>query len=291
MRISPPHLQTGTSAYFSRRDAIIYALGIGCSNLKYLYENQSDFTSFPTIALALTLKGGSVDVQPFPPEFYPVPSVQANGPVLDGERALTLFRPLRGSEKLKMASEETAVSQAASGAIVQTSTILSELESGKPVARIVSNTFYVGVKDAATQGKIQPLIRSLPQSVPMWSIDVPTHPNQTAIYRLSGDYNPLHIDPEIAQVFGYDMPIMHGLCTLGIATHALVQTCLGGDESRVAQVGCRFSKPFFPGRTLTVEIWKDPSNLSFPFRVKDKSSNTVVIDKAYVDCTVTGSRM
>ena len=291
MHISSDTIESRTEAQFSRRDSIIYALGIGCSELKYLYENHPSFVSFPTIALALTLKGGSTDVQPFPPAFYPIATLQAAGPVLDGERLLTLHRPLHSHEKLTMTTREIAVSQAASGAIVQSSTVLSDTVSGHPVATIVSNAFYVGVKEALPHGRIQTLIRGLPMSAPDWSIDVPTHTNQTAIYRLSGDYNPLHIDPEFAQVLGYDQPIMHGLCTLGIATHAIVQTCLGGDESRVEKVGCRFSKPAFPGRPLTIEIWKGSSPLTFPFRVKDKLSNTVVIDKAYVDSTVASSRM
>jgi peroxisomal enoyl-CoA hydratase 2 len=287
MRISSSKRDLVTVASFSKRDSIIYSIGIGCSDLKYLYENHDRFSSFPTIALALTLKGGCMDVQPFPPPFYPTASLAANGPVLDGERLLILHRALKPSETLNMAIIETGKSQTTSGAIVQTCTSLRDTQSGESVATIISNTFYVGVKGVAQTGKLQTLVRPIPTNQPpLWTIEILPQPNQTAIYRLSGDYNPLHIDPDFAKVFGYDMPIMHGLCTLGMATHAVVQTCIAGDESRVYRVGCRFSKPAFPGRALTVEIWEDSAHQSYPFRVRDKMSSSIVIDKAYVDTRV-----
>jgi acyl dehydratase len=287
MRISSSKPVMSSPASFSKRDAIIYSIGIGCKDLKYTYENHENFNSFPTIALALTLKGNCMDVQSFPPPFYPTASLEAKGPVLDGERLLTLHRPLRSSEDLFMTIQETGISQTTSGAIVQTCTSLLDAETSDSVATIISNTFYVGVKGVVPSGKLQTIVRDIPTNEPpRWTIDILSQPNQAAIYRLSGDYNPLHIDPDFAKVFGYDKPIMHGLCTLGMATNAVVQACLKGDESRVYRVGCRFSRPAFPGRTLTVEIWEDIANFSYPFRVRDTISNSIVIDKAYVDTRV-----
>ena len=108
---------------------------------------------------------------------------------------------------------------------------------------------------------------------------------QASLYRLSGDYNPLHIDPGFASQFGYDQPILHGLCTLGFATRIVVNTCWKGDSSKVNKIGCRFTKPAYPGRVLVVEMWTCENN-SVSFRVKDKVTGTTVIDQAFVEFNI-----
>ena len=267
-------------ASYTRRDSIIYSLGIGCNAMKYVYENDPNFTAFPTIALALTLKGDASDVQPFPPPFFSVSSVPVAGPVLDGERLLELRRPLGASESFSMAVSETAVARAGSGAVVQSETILRD-SAGETVVRLVSNTFYVGSTDVSNRGVVLKFVRPIPlDRAPDCVVERATAFNQTALYRLSGDYNPLHIDPEIASVFGYEQPILHGLCTLGFAVNIVVESMFGGDESRVEKIGCRFSKPGFPGKILKVEMWKVGTN-SVSFRVLQGS--TVIIDQSFVD--------
>ena len=276
-------MRTEIKAGYSRRDSIIYSLGIGCTNLKYLYENNDKFAAFPTVALALSLKGDADDVQAFPPPFFSVSSVPVNGPVLDGERLLELRRPLRSSESLVMTVDETAVARAGSGAVVQTETSMRDSKSGEEVVKLTSNTFYVGATDVAGRGVARKFVRPVPSDrEPDCVVERATAGNQTALYRLSGDYNPLHIDPEIAGVFGYKEPILHGLCTLGFAAQIVVETMAEGDESRLSKVGCRFSKPAFPNRLLRVEMWKRENN-SVSFRVLDKQSGAVVIDQAFVE--------
>jgi 3-hydroxyacyl-CoA dehydrogenase/3a,7a,12a-trihydroxy-5b-cholest-24-enoyl-CoA hydratase len=276
-------------ASFSKKDSIIYSLGIGCGDLRYLFEARDGFTSFPTIAFALTLKGDSQDVQPFPPQFVSVSSVPINGPVLDGERLLELRRPLRATERLYMITKETAISQVRSGTIVQTETLIHDADSGEIVAKVTSNTFYVGTtKGVITKGNPAKFVIPVPSSRPPdMVVERATSTIQAALYRLSGDYNPLHIDPDVALAFGYKQPILHGLCTLGFACNIVVETCMNGDESRVRRIGCRFSKPTFPGHVLRIEIWRvDPNRLSF--RVKDPSG-LVVIDQAFIDTVNTDS--
>jgi peroxisomal enoyl-CoA hydratase 2 len=268
-------------AGFNKRDAIIYALGIGCGTPRFIYEHDERFRAFPTLAFALTLKGSSMDVHEFPPSFYPLSSIPVNGPVLDGERLLELTRPLGASEDLVMATREIGNFKSGSGAVAQTETILRSRKDNSVVATMTSNAFYVGTTDHPNRGTCRKFVRPVPLArSPDQISEYQTFPWQAALYRLSGDYNPLHIDSSIAEAFGYKQPILHGLCTLGIATRLVVQWF--GDASRVHRVGCRFSKPVFPGDLLQVEMWKTDQD-SVSFRVLEKASRRVVIDQAFID--------
>jgi acyl dehydratase len=97
------------------------------------------------------------------------------------------------------------------------------------------------------------------------------------IYRLSGDYNPIHISPKIAAKAGYDKPILHGLCTMGVAGHVLLENMADGDPARFGGYACRFSRPVFPGDTLRTEIWNRDGGASF--RVIAEGREEVVLDR------------
>ncbi len=273
----------GISACYNRRDAIVYALSIGCMDRRYVYENEESFMGFPTIALALTLKGNTQDVQVFPPPCFPVEQIPLNGPVLDGERLLEIMRPLNDHEDLTMHSIYIGNFKSGSGTVAQTETVLREELSGRDVARITSNTYYIGTTDYPDRGVCRKLVKSVPlDRDPDHSCEYQTFSWQAALYRLNGDYNPLHIDPGVAQAFGFREPILHGLCTLGISVRLVVDYFSGGDASRVMRVGCRFSKPVFPGDLLRVEMWK-MNERSVSFRTREFSTNRIVIDLAFVD--------
>ena len=98
-----------------------------------------------------------------------------------------------------------------------------------------------------------------------------------SLYRLSGDYNPLHVDPQFAAFGGFPAPIMHGQCTMGIVSHALLQTLAGGDAKRYKSVQLRFASPVMPGETLVTEVWKE-SPTSFIFQVKVKETGKVCVN-------------
>jgi acyl dehydratase len=270
-------------AVYNRRDCILYSLGIGCNDLRFIYENHPDFQVFPTILFALTLKGDSSDTQPFPPPFMKFEEVPIAGPVLDAERYVELYRPLNSSETLSMNSKCLSVSSKSSGTLVQTETIMTEV-GGQVVARIVSGAFYVGSKgESLNKGQYHDFTEPLPLTKsPDTVVEERVSLNQCAIYRLSGDYNPLHIDPDIACTFGFEKPILHGLCTLGFAVRAVVSAFGGNKACSVKKIACRFSKPFIPGNVLQTEMWKISPN-RIAFRVVSQEDKKVVIDRAYVD--------
>lgn len=100
-----------------------------------------------------------------------------------------------------------------------------------------------------------------PDRAPDFEIDIPTTPQQALLYRLCGDRNPLHSDPEFAAAAGFDRPILHGLCTYGMTCKAVVDTALDGDAGAVRSFGARFAGVVFPGETLRAHIWKADGRL------------------------------
>jgi acyl dehydratase len=108
-------------------------------------------------------------------------------------------------------------------------------------------------------------------------------PQAALIYRLSGDPNPLHADPEVAKAAGFHAPILHGLCTLGVAGHAILKTCCGYDAKRFKSMKLRFSSPVFPGETIRTEMWIDGEDVSFRARVLER--DVVVLNNGHAKVT------
>ena len=115
-----------------------------------------------------------------------------------------------------------------------------------------------------------------PDRTPDHQVSYETLPNQALIYRLSGDLNPLHSDPSFASMGGFDRPILHGLCSYGFTGRALLHALCGGDPARFASMEARFSKPVFPGDTLTVKMWVDGNQCIFR---TERQNGDIVIDQ------------
>jgi acyl dehydratase len=148
--------------------------------------------------------------------------------------------------------------------------------TGAPIATLGSTTMARG--DGGWGGKSgpQPAPHALPERAPEVTVDLRTYPNSALIYRLSGDRNPLHADPEAAAAGGFRTPILHGLCTYGVAGRALVRACCGGDPARLKSMQVRFSAPVLPGETIRTEIWPDGARISFRARAVER--DTVVLN-------------
>lgn len=127
-------------------------------------------------------------------------------------------------------------------------------------------------------------LQKLPEREPDLRCELATRPDQALIFRLSGDFNPLHADPVYARRAGFDAPILHGRCTYGIACHAILKTICDYDFTLISGLDVRFSSPVYPGDCITTEMWQDRNVVSFRCRVKER--DVTVIDNGR--CTLAG---
>lgn len=270
-------------AAYNQRDLILYALGVGAKELNWAYEHDSNFAAFPTFPLVLLFKGDSFDVVSFPspmmqdgPALPPLPGIKVG---LDGERYVECIRPLNpeGGE-LTVKSRLIGIHKRGTGASVETECIISDKDG--PVYRLVSGAFLVGAKDFADSGVTNSEVVKVPKRAPDHVETIKTDESMPLLYRLSGDYNPLHVDQDMATMSGFEKPIMHGLCSFGISCHAVLKSMLDNDASKFKAIKGRFASPVLPGQTLKVEMWKEADRIIFT--TTSVESGKVCINNAYV---------
>mmetsp|Transcript_38559 Transcript_38559/g.81953 ORF Transcript_38559/g.81953 Transcript_38559/m.81953 type:complete len:302 (-) Transcript_38559:39-944(-) len=281
----------GVGVEYNTRDLIIYALGIGSRDPRFVYEANKEFAAFPTYPIVLTFKGESFNTLPFPPpamQEYPLPPLPGfSGIGLDAEKLIEKVAELpKAGAKLKLLGKVAGVHSKGKGALVER---LFELvdDAGKVYYNIVDATFMLGCKNFKDSGRTFSKNLTPPASAPMHSVETPTDEHIPSLYRLSGDYNPLHVDPQFAKFGGFDKPIMHGQCTMGHVTRALLDTLAGGDQGRFKSVQLRFASPVFPGQTLLTEVWKT-SPTEFIFHTKVKETGKVCVSNGLFVLTPEG---
>merc|ERR1712232_875854 len=264
----------GIPMTYNKKDLILYSLGIGCEENQFLYEFDEKFAAFPTYPIVLTFKGDQgTDVMPFPPPMQldalsaSLPGVRAP---LDYEKVIEKVCDLPAEPtKLIADAKMVGIAQKAKGAITENEFILKD-ESGKVYYKILSSAYMTGVKGVKDSGVVSSKAIPVPSSAPDKILELKTDGRASKIYRLSGDYNPLHIDPNMSAMMGFKEPIIHGLCSLGHATRALLQMWCDNDPSKFKALRLRFSSPVLPGQTLLVESWKTgPTTILFQVKVKE----------------------
>ena len=254
---------------YTVRDSIIYALGLGFGadpldegQLNFTFEER-DFKAVPTMAAVLCTPGFWVR--------DPESGVDWKK-VLHGEQAIELHRPLPPKATIKARSRITDIIDKGKGkgALFFAERTLVDGVTNEPLATLKSTIFARGDGGFGGPSGPQPEPHVLPHREPDEVCDLPTLPQAALIYRLSGDPNPLHADPQVAAAAGFDRPILHGLCTLGIAGHAILKTYCDYDTARFKSLKLRFSSPVFPGETIRTEMWRDGKNVSFRAKVVER---------------------
>ena len=259
---------------YSQRDVLLYAVGIGCQDLRQIYEQHPRFAVFPTFAIRWGGSGLVIDPVALPPSPGPL--------TIDAERFIEQLAPLPLAGTVQARSRLLAVQPRGKGAaFVEFETEVQDA-TGQACVRIVTGLFRRGV---AALGDIAPFTgagtsQSARLAVPERPADLTVSAriaaNQAQLYRLSGDYNPLHIDPVAAAFGGFPAPILHGLCTYGHCGQLLLGALCGGDAARFGALKARFSSPVYPGDLLTVQAWHDgPGRVLYRAVVDDR---TVVSD-------------
>jgi peroxisomal enoyl-CoA hydratase 2 len=263
---------------YDQRDVLLYAVGIGIRDLRYVFEQHPDFAVFPTFPIRWGGAGAPIDTSLLP---------RSPGPLnIDAERYLEVLKPLPTEGSVQVSSRLIGAHPRGKGnGFVETQAQVTDAD-GNVYLRMVNGSFRRGVEQL---GDIEPFEGSgqtysekitVPERAPDVSVEALIPENQAHVYRLSGDYNPLHIDPDAARFGGFDEPILHGLCTFGHCGQLLLGALADGDAARFSKIKVRFSAPVFPGDTLRIEGWADgPGRVVFEGRVGDRT----VVSNAYFE--------
>jgi acyl dehydratase len=196
--------------------------------------------------------------------------------VVDGERDITFHKPFPTSSHLIADSNVLAVFDKGKdkGAVIRHQTVLKNPD-GEKLATIVASRFARGDGGFGGPSEGQPEPHQVPPRSPDKVVDIATRPDQALVYRLCGDRNPLHSDPGFAKKAGFPKPILHGMCTYGITCRGVLQTYADYDPTAFRQHVARFSSPVYPGETVTMELWKDGSVISFEAKVKARGVTVI----------------
>ncbi|MFX1453220.1 MAG: MaoC/PaaZ C-terminal domain-containing protein [Promethearchaeota archaeon] len=255
---------------YNWKDVVLYALGIGAQieELQFLYEGYSKgLKVFPSYACIVASAGlqlrrlGKIDYSRF----------------VHGEQLIKLYKPFSSSGDIICQGVVEKIFDKGKAAVIHMK--VSGHTNDEPIFDTKWVFFYLG--GGGFGGDPGPKTESLtpPEGIdPDFSISYKTSENQAALYRLNGDFNPLHIDPQFASKSGrFKGPILHGLCTYGFATRAIVYKVCNGDVARLKEFKARFTSEVYPGETLTTEGWKDDER----YIIQVRTERAIVLGNAY----------
>lgn len=253
---------------YAEKDAILYALGIGLGQeplderqLRFVYEQ--DLQVLPTFAVVLAASPFFLRDQEIGIDFQKI---------VHGEQGLVLHRTLRprGHVVGRNRILDVIDKGAGTGALLYTERVLADADSGETIATLTQTIVCRGDGGFGGTQRATPAPHPLPGRVPDFVCDLASRPETALIYRLSGDLNPLHADPQFARGAGFARPILHGLATFGICAHAILRMVCDYAPERLRAIAGRFSAPVFPGETIRTEIWRDGGVVSFRARVPER---------------------
>ena len=264
----------GQKYSWTDREVMLYAVGIGMGadpmdQKELSFVNEGYFTPrelkvVPTYAsvAAWGASAGPIDVN--------------RVMVVDGERDITFHKPLPVKASINADSSILGVFDKGKdkGAVILRKTVLKN-EKGENLATLIASQFARGDGGFGGPSEGQPEPHKIPTRAPDMSVDISTRPDQALIYRLCGDRNPLHSDPEFAKRAGFDRPILHGMCTYGLSCRAVLQTYADYDPLAFRQHVTRFSAPVFPGETVSFDLWRDGNVISLEGRVKARNVTVI----------------
>jgi acyl dehydratase len=246
---------------YTFKDTILYALGVGCGadpidakELRFVYEDG--LKALPTMAIAL----GYADRWLMDPQT----GIDWRK-VLHAEQTIRLHReiPAAGTVIGRTRVVDVLDKGPGKGALVFSERDVVDEQGGALLATLHATIFVRGHGGFGGRNGATPPPHAIPDRLPDTRLDLPTLPQAALIYRLSGDFNPLHVDPRVAREQGFGRPILHGMCTYGVAGRAILRAQCDGDPGRLASIGARFSAPVFPGETIRTEMWRSGMNVSF----------------------------
>lgn len=261
---------------YDKRDTILFALGLGYgadpldeSELRFVYEKN--LVALPPFANILCHPGFWAQDPQFGIDWVKI---------LHAEQQLTMHRPLPATGALRGEYRVAGIEDKGEGrgALLHQEKALFNDLTGDHLATVRSTLFLRGNGGEGGFGEPMPPAQAIVDRTPDKVVEIATLPRQALIYRLSGDWNPLHADPAIARQAGFAMPILHGLCTKGIANRAILSAYCDNDVSRFKSMFVRFSKPVMPGETIRIEFFEEGGG-ELRFRAIAVERGDVVLDR------------
>ena len=257
---------------------VLYALGVGVGIgesqvdqkkvLQYTYENG--LKALPTY--------GVIPIFSAIGSLFKVPGMSFNPMMLlHGEQYTEILEPpLPLDASVVTEGEVSGIYDKGKGALVTLDFVTKDKVSGKALLKNVMGLFIRGEGGFGGDAKSPPPGNDPPDREPDAVIEYATEPRQALLYRLSGDKNPLHVDPGFAQMGGFDVPILHGLCTFGNVGRAVVEAFCDHQPERFRSIQVRFSKPILPGETIVTQMWKvSDTEIICKARVKERDLDII----------------
>lgn len=263
---------------YDQRDVILYALSLGYGSdpvdpkqISFVYEKE--LQTLPSMALVLATPGSWLR--------DPATGVDQSK-VVHGEQWLTLHKPLPTQGRVRSTSRVIGIADKGpkSGAVIYVERLLSDSSDGSLYAASIASLIARGHGGFGGFPSV-PSIVHLPGYRPITSGDqvvnchVHTHPAQALVFRLNGDYNPLHSDPAVAAAAGFSRPILHGLCTLGLIEKSVVQGFCDYETEFLSGLQIRFAGFFYPGETLRIRMHRNDDTVFFEARVVEREEKLI----------------
>jgi acyl dehydratase len=244
---------TPTERAWSKTDAMLYALGTGCGVNELEFATEKNQQVLPTFAVIVGMGGIPFDkIGSFDFRF-----------LVHGEQAIEVFGPIPPAGKVRTTGKVAAIVDKGKAGLVTFECESKDAETGQVRFKNRMTAFIRGAGGFGGDPGPKPVPFELPTRKPDHVVTYQTRDDQALIYRLSGDMNPLHSDPDLAKIAGFPKPILHGLCTYGFTGRALLAALCKNDTARFRSMEGRFSKPVYPGEAVTVKMWVDGQSALF----------------------------
>lgn len=211
-----------------------------------------------------------------------VPGVPEFNPMmlLHGEESVEVFQPLVPDSIYVCQETLVDLQDKKKATVMVIETIITDKESGEKIARLLTNLFVRGIGGFGAKGTIKSAVPATPKRAPDHTASEKTEKNLAFLYRLNGDLNPLHVDPQMSAMGGFDVPILHGLCSFGYTARAVFEKFHPEDPMRLGKIAGRFTSHVFPGETLVVDMWKEGNHVIFNTKTKERGK---VVLKGYAE--------
>jgi acyl dehydratase len=263
---------------YNEKDCILYALGVGFGidpldeqTLRFVYEENLKVV--PSQSVMLAHPGFWADQEDLNIDWIKI---------VHTAQEVIFHKPLPAAATVEATNRLTECTDrgARLGALIVSERTVRDVDSGEDICTLITTVLARGNGGFGGQRSTKPRQDSIPNREPDFVCDLATLPQQALIYRLSGDFNPLHALPDVAREVGFERPPVHGLCTMGVVTHALLKSCCDYDPDRFRHIRLRFSAPVYPGETIRTEIWQEAEHIAF--RARSVEQDKVVINNGYL---------